>query len=760
MRSFIVSSILFSLVTTSPVFGQQWLNEIPQDKRAQPTVNDLRQAFDAFYKEHPAKAELNRPAAEFRFEKKRPDKDTRATEEINMFRRWEWLVRPRSYPSGRLDLEQIAGLRAEVKEGDVRLSAAQTAASPLAQMSVVPRWTQLGPSDAVGGTNMGRVNCIEFDPKNTNTIYLCAADGGVWKSTNGGASWYPIFDQELSLSVGDVAIDPNASNILYVATSNSFGYGIPFWGGTYSVGIIKSTDGGLSWSPTGLSWTVGENRTIRRLVVHPSDGNILLAATSAGVYRTNNGGKTWLQVVPDSAFDVEFDQSGSTAYATTNQVLKSVDAGATYTALNAPCSSSRYNIKIAKSNPKVLYSLCADGALKKSTDSGSTWSTVSSSGVTLYGYYDDVLAVSPVNPNTVYVAGFDIKRSSDGGATWTSEQVAGHVDNHVIKFFPGSNTTIFSGNDGGIFKSTNGGATWNSLNKGLAISQIYRIGTGRTNPNIIVAGVQDNGNMKYASGAFTSITDADGMQSFIDWSNADVIYAGIQNGGFYRSTNGGAYFTGVSTPTEGAWLSPWCQDPSVATTIYAGTDRVYKSLNQGTTWAAISDALDGVGNFSILKVAPNNAKVIYAGSGAKLYRTVNGGAPWVDITEALPVESNFLTDIAISDANPDIAYATFSGYNAGEKVYKTVDGGAKWTNVSGSLPNMPIDTIVYQHSTNNMIYIGTDAGVYFIHDGMPSWTPYKLGLPNVIVDDLQIDYAGRKIRAATYGRGIWEAPLL
>ena len=442
MRTFILFSLSILSAAASPAMAQQWLNQLPQDKRAQPTVNDLRQAFDAFNKEHPTKIQLNRPPAEFRFEKERGDKETPAAEETNMFRRWEWLVGPRSYPSGRLDLEQIAVLRAQVNEADDRLTAAQTAESPLVQKIVLPHWTPLGPSDAVGGTNMGRVNCIEFDPKNVNILYLCGADGGVWKSVNGGAAWRPLFDREPTLSVGDVAIDPNASNILYVATSDPFGYGIPFWGGTYSVGIVKSTNGGVTWSSTGLNWTVGQNRTIRRLVIHPKNGNILLAATSAGVYRTDNGGTTWTQIVPDSAYDVEFEQgTGSIAYATTNRVLKSVNAGTTFSPLSTSCSGFRYNIKIAKSNPKVLYTLCTDGTVQKSSDAGATWQVMTASGVTLYGYYDDVLAVSPVNQDTVYVAGFDIKKSTNGGASWTSVPVAGHVDNHVMKFAPNSNTT-------------------------------------------------------------------------------------------------------------------------------------------------------------------------------------------------------------------------------------------------------------------------------------------------------------------------------
>jgi hypothetical protein len=170
--------------------------------------------------------------------------------------------------------------------------------------------------------------------------------------------------------------------------------------------------------------------------------------------------------------------------------------------------------------------------------------------------------------------------------------------------------------------------------------------------------------------------------------------------------------------------------------------------------------LPGIGQLTVLKVAPSDAQVIYAGNGTKLYQTSNGGGAWTDITPGLPVATNFLTDVAISDTDPNIAYATFSGYVTAEKVYHTLNGGGTWTNNSGTLPNMPVDTIVYQKGAHNAVYIGTDAGVYYRNDTLPNWVPYKLGLPNVIVDDLQIDYRTKTIRAGTYGRGIWQAPLL
>jgi photosystem II stability/assembly factor-like uncharacterized protein len=417
-------------------------------------------------------------------------------------------------------------------------------------------------------------------------------------------------------------------------------------------------------------------------------------------------------------------------------VLKSTNAGVAFSSLSASCSGSRYNIEVARSNPRVLYTLCTNGTVQKSTDAGATWAVVAAPGVSLYGYYDNVLALSPVSEKIVYVAGFNMKRSIDGGSTWSDVPVAGHVDNHAIKFAPDSNSTLFSGNDGGLFKSTDSGATWTSLNKGLAITQFYRIGISVTDPYIMIGGAQDNGNMKYASGSFTNITNADGMKGFIDWSNSNVIYAGIQNGGFYRSTNGGATFTNVSTPAAGAWVAPWCQDPSVANTIYAATDKVYKSIDQGTTWVPVSGILAGIGQFTVLQVAQSHPQVIYAGSGTKLYRTTNGGGAWTDITPGLPVTTNFLTDVAINDANSDIAYATFSGYMAGEKVYRTLNGGSTWTNISGTLPNMPVNAIAYQKSADNAVYIGTDAGVYYRNDKLSNWIPYKFGLPNVIVDDL------------------------
>ena len=376
---------------------------------------------------------------------------------------------------------------------------------------------------------MGRVNAIAFQPGNPKVVYVGGADGGLWRSTTGGGAWTPLTDTMPTLSVADIAIDPLDPKHIFVATGDGFGYGNPFWGGTYSIGVWVTTDGGATWGPTGLTIAVGLNRTIRRLVMHPKNPKILLAATSAGLMRTADGGTTWSTLWATSTFDAEFDLSNpNIAYATTTQVLKSTNAGATFAPLTATCAGARYNIEVAASNPKVLYTLCTNGTVQKSTDMGSTWTTTTAPGVTLYGYYDNVLAVSPVDANVVLVAGFDIKKSTNGGSTWAAVPPAGHVDNHCLRFVPGSSTSILSGNDGGVFGTTNGGSTWVSLNKGLSITQYYRLGLSRITAGLLTAGAQDNGNMKLSAGAWTSITNADGMGGFIDFTNDMTVYATIQ----------------------------------------------------------------------------------------------------------------------------------------------------------------------------------------------------------------------------------------
>jgi photosystem II stability/assembly factor-like uncharacterized protein len=759
-----------SLVSSSAV-AQQWVNQLPKKPQDELTVQDLKQAFNNYYEQHPdvvneaKKQGLASHEVHLEGAQKAKEKEIEA---YKLFKRWEWYAEPRTYPTGTWNYEKIDSAVEALKNKDdgMILNQANTNVldARIQEHNVTwPKkfWKPLGPSNAIDDTNMGRVNSITFDPSNSKIIYIGTPDGGVWKTEDGGSTWDAKFDSQPTLSVGDVAIDPKDPKILYVATSDPFGYNVPFWGGTYSVGVRKSMDGGRHWGKTGLRWKVGEQRTIRRLVIHPTDRKILLAATSDGLFRTNDGGTTWKQILTASTYDAQFQPNdGNIAYATTTRVLKSTNGGASFTPLSATCNGTRYSLRIARSKPTTVYTLCSDAVVQKSINAGATWTPANPSGVTLYGYYDTVLAVSSVDANEVYVAGYDMMRTTNGGTTWTSVPVAGHVDNHCVTFFPGSGSSLLVGDDGGIFKSTNSGSTWTSLNKSLSITQFYDLGISKTDPAVMALGAQDNGNMKFNAGAFSSITGGDGMRDFVDWSNANTIYASTQYGSFNRSTNGGSSFTSIDTPSSGAWEAPWQQDPITANTIYAATDKVYKSVDQGTHWTAIGSPLAGGGLFGELKVAPSNVNYIYAGGGTKLYRTNNGGSTWADVTAGLPVATNFITDVDVSESDPNHVYVTFSGYNAGEKVYKSKDGGATWINISGGLPNLPADSIVHESRADDPLYVGTDAGVYYKTDHLHDWIPYKEGLPNVIVDHLEIHYGTKVIRAATYGRGTWEAPLV
>ena len=305
-----------------------WLQRIPQKNADDYTFADFKDAFEAQARLTPAPQESVTPVTAAG-----PDDPAskRLSEEENLYRRWEWFTQPRVFPTGRWDNEKVFNELQRVAAADTALVATTAKTTRMADPESLLKkwkWTPLGPSDAVGGTNLGRVNAIAFDPANPKMLYIGAADGGVWRSKDSGSTWTPLTDALPTLSIGDIAVDPKNPNTIYVATGDAFGYGNPFWGGTYSIGVWKSTNGGATWSPTGLTTQVGQTRTIRRLALNPANPMTLMAATSAGLFRTTDGGATWSTLWNNSTFDVEFNAlDGKTVYATTDKVQKSSDGG-------------------------------------------------------------------------------------------------------------------------------------------------------------------------------------------------------------------------------------------------------------------------------------------------------------------------------------------------------------------------------------------------------------------------------------------------
>ncbi|MEW6468942.1 MAG: T9SS type A sorting domain-containing protein [Bacteroidota bacterium] len=748
-----ISSACIAILIAASAGAQTYLNKQPnivnrpQDKK----VNfwDLQRAFEDYW----------------------ADKDVSDTEGGNaeeggyqQFKRWEWFFKQRTYPSGEFPSSDI--LFTEYQKYKEQYAAGKS------MFTQAANWSFIGPGVVPGnGGGAGRINCITFHPTNTNIIYVGAACGGLWKSTDGGLTWTCNTDLLPSLSISDIVINPANPQEIYLATGDKFGIYVQYetWG-HYSAGVLKSTDGGATWNATGFSNVLANNVIIQRLVMDPANTNTLYAATFSGIYKTTNGGTTWTNIRNGYFYDLELAPgTPSTIYAGDNMGFQiSTNSGSTWNYVSGVTSTGRTSIAVTPINGTVVYVWTEGGNFYYSGNSGTSFTvrTNPSGSCTPYGHYDMVLEVSPVNANVLFAGGLEVAKSTNGGTSWAtvsdwsswpaSNYV--HADQKNILFLPGSNNMVFAVNDGGIFKSTDQGVTWTDLSNGIDIKQYYRHSSSYQNPNIIFAGSQDNGTDKITGiNTATQVMGADGEECLVDFTNDQIVFVSTQGGYFYRSINGGGTFTSVS-PTGCDWTSPLTMDPNNNNIIYLGDDDVYKSTNNGVTFTSVSPSLDGTCIYSI-EVAPSNSNYVYAATFGSIWRTTTGNAPWTNVTGTLPVGSAAITGIAVSGSNPNMVWVTFSGFSAGNKVYFTSNGGATWTNISGTLQNIPVNCIEYQNGSNDLVYIGTDLGVYYMDGSMNDWAPYNTGLPNVIIDDLEVYYPTSKLRAATYGRGIWESDL-
>jgi len=276
-----------------------------------------------------------------------------------------------------------------------------------------------------------------------------------------------------------------------------------------------------------------------------------------------------------------------------------------------------------------------------------------------------------------------------------------------------------------------------------------------------VAGAQDNGTKRLVADTWYETLGGDGMECIIDYEDVNIRYYSQQNGRLYRSSGGGNINISGNIPgnPSGAWVTPYVMDPVDHNTLYAGYRKLYKTTNRGDSWTAISDDFGGF-PLQLLAVAPSNPQTIYTGSNYDLFATYDGGKNWQMLSGKLPNASSALTYIAIHPENPKTLWITYSGYIAGNKVFQSEDGGITWKNISGTLPNLPVNCIVYQKGSAGNLYIGTDVGVFYRNQYTPDWEVYSEGLPNVIVTELEIHYGAGKLRAATFGRGLWESDLL
>ncbi len=704
-----------------------------------------------------------------------------------VFERWSHYMEPRVYPKG-----NVTDASRGYEEFQLYLKENPQIAANLETRAA--NWTPMGPTGSPVGGGAGRVNCIRFDPTNSNIMYAGTPAGGLWKTTNGGTNWTTNTDQLAVLGITDIAIDPTNTQIMYIATGDGDAQD------TYSIGVLKSTNGGTTWNTTNLSWTVNQGRTISRLLINPSNPQIVIAATSNGIYRTTDGGTTWPQVQTGNFKDAELRPSDpTTVYACGTTFWKSTNSGATFTQITngVPGTPGRLAIAVTGANQSYVYMLACNNTnsgltgVYRSVDNGTTFTLRDNSpnylgyecdGSTTggQGWYDLAIGVSPTNADEVFIGGINIWRSTNGGTSFAvaAHWVGGagncstpyvHADIHDLVFLPGSGTTLWSGNDGGVWRTTNNGTSWTDMSNQMQIAQQYRLGLAPTSSTIILAGHQDNGCNRLTGGTWTEVYGGDGMDCYIDRTSNAVFLESYVYGDYRRSANSGGTWTGCDNGLpQGAgnasWLSPWHQDPTTATTFYAGgRPAMYRATTitaGGGNWAALGTP-SGTGNIVEFDIAPSNNQIIYAVKSNAVSRSSNAGTAWTNITGTLPVGSAQLTNLEVSPTNPNKVWVTFSGYSSGNKVFLTTNGGTSWTNYSTGLPNLPANCIVFQTgNANQIVYVGTDVGVYVRDSLSSSWAPYLAGLPNVIVNDLEIYYgAPNKIRAATFGRGTWESDL-
>ncbi|MBS1854786.1 MAG: hypothetical protein JST11_05440 [Acidobacteria bacterium] len=720
-------------------------------------------------------------------------------------------------------------------------------------------WSELGPSN-IGG----RTRALLIHPSNPSIMYAAGVAGGVWKSTNAGASWTQLTDLGLpNLAVTNLVFDPANPNVIYAATGEGFFNADAVRG----AGIFRSTDAGTTWAQL-PSTATSDFYYVNRLVTSPNTGMRLYAATRTGVFRSLDAGGSWTKVIdgravngcmdvrvqPNRALAFVFAACGSFA---TDGIYRALDNNntQTWTKVFTAVNMGRTSLAIAPSNPSVIYAMSAStgganangllGVYRSTSNGGSgTWTTQLDASVLpaettaayqnvllltnpVYaytacvgsgksfnnqGWYDNILAVDPANPNVVFAGGIDLFRSDDGGANWgimsywwypSGDAHYAHADNHVFAFQPGyngvANQTLYVGSDGGLFRTDNARAatvsgfpdgdttpaacsnataavTWTNLNNGYDVTQ-FEHGLPYPNGGTYFGGTQDNGTIRGSALPWTTIAGGDGGWVAVDPTNTNTIFHEYTGLSLQRSTNGGSSWSYVTTGISGdtfPFYTFYRMDPSNPQNLWIAGQRMWRTTNQATSWTQASTAMTS-GSVSSIAISPASSNVVLAGtasgrvanSTAALSGTSATAWPFV---YAWGNGCGRVSWLEFQPGSTTVAYATSSTFGAKtgdasgcasgtvSHVRKTTDGGNTWTSIDGSgantIPDVPVFCVAVSPTDNNRLYVGTDIGVFTSVDGGLNWYKENTGFANVPVYNLAFDNTGR-LYAFTHGRGAW-----
>lgn len=748
----------------------------------------------------------------------------------------------------------------------------------LAADKTAPAWEWMGPGN-VGG----RTRTLVFDPRNPDRMLAGGVSGGVYESTDAGASWRALSDQLPNLNIGALAIDPAAPNTLYAGTGELYRNNERPYAAMWGQGILRSDDGGRHWRPL-LATQTADFRYVSDIVLSPQNHRRLYAATNTGVWRSDDAGESFVQILQptlngglqyEGCTDLELLPGGEALLASCASrseddrywlpgtvvppacggpcpasVFRSDDARGTpsWQLVLSEAGMGRTSIALAPSDPNILYALSAsivpgpdrngDGrgdydnglhALFRSEDGGRSWqarlrntaSDVLSTYLLSYadgfealrcgfggfdaysaGWYNQAIAVNPLDPEIVWVGGMEVYRSNDGGRSfgkaswwWLEDGLRGaiHADQHLLKFHPRYAQGVhrlYSGNDGGAAWTEDdagpvrtgpgaacgpgsAGVRWTTIESGLSSSQFYT-GAVSASASVWLGGLQDNGTQlqNAFSPAFqtTEIFGGDGASVAIDPRNENTLYVSYQDVNIHRSLNGGPFVratNGINDVT--VFIMPFVLDERAPDRLYAGGSRLWRSNDQGRNWMAASTPLgpDFLDRISAIGLSPVDNNRILLGNQRAIFRSgsagsSNGGAVYA----ASSPRSGWVSSLSFDPVDPNRAYATYSTFG-GAHVWRSDDAGASWTAIDGqdegALPDVPVHHLVVDPGNRQRLYIGTDLGVFVSLDAGAHWARENGGFANVIVERLAIapnpPGGVPLLYAFTYGRGVWRAPL-
>lgn len=675
-------------------------------------------------------------------------------------------------------------------------------------------WVSKGPSSVMDRHHRyhysGRVRGMAVHPDNPDIVYIGAASGGIWKTMDGGFTWIDLSAELASLTFGAITIDPFDPDVIYAGTGEAVaGVQNYIFDGR---GLFKSTDGGLTFDR--ITDDFGVLTAFADLCISPHDPDLLLAGLAegyvharnamdnSGVWRSTDGGLTWQTVLPlyyhsgNGAYEVAFHPlEPSLAYAAigdantfNNQAgfYVSSDSGLTWEKKGAglPDDITRMQFAQAKQNPSVFYGLVYHHQynpyktrLYRSEDSGTTWIQISNetdfgSGGRDQGFYDLCVNVSPVNTDFCLAGNILLRLTRDGGTLGDYIRDV-HVDNHIIRFSGHSPNVVYVGCDGGVWRSSDNGETWEDRNTGLSTLQLYAMAGHPTDKNEIIAGSQDNWSFMTRDGgvsAWVQLPLGGDIYGICYDSQTPSHFYCLTGISVYKTTDSGTQFTKV-TPELGAYAyarePAFCMHPSNSRILTLPSRKIWRSTDAGETWTALTGDVFPYGVTAMAQSLVNPDLFLAAtrpvpmnNDQVEMMLSTDGGAYWQEVPGTLPGEARYISKVVFHPGEAGTFFAVQSGYGSG-KIFRTRDLGNTWEDVSGNLPDIPHSDLFLDPENPDIYITANDFGVYGSPDAGISWTRLDNGMPRVVA--LDFDYfhheGERLLRVATYGRGVFEMDL-